>query len=229
MISGSNTIGVQPTQVAIKDGAQGNQAFDTNTLYLDYTNNAVGVGNTTPGEALDVTGNARVSGNFTYSVPKTYDYAIAGPEFAQANHIDDEEWRSGQTTGYKFMVNGGGNATYTTDAEAGVHLPQGATVTQLLCYYYDNDAAIDVSFTIYLIRITSAGSVLSMAQVARPTTALQTTTVQTVSDTTVSSATIDNTSNTYYLYLDNFTTNGVPSSNVRWYGCHISYTVNQAG
>lgn len=228
VITSGSAIGVQPSQVALKDATQGNQAFDTNTLYLDYTNNAVGVGNTTPGEALDVTGNARVSGNFTYSVPKTYDYAIAGPEFIQANRIDDEEWRSGQTTGYKYLVNGGGNATYSSDSEAGVHLPQGATVTQMLCYWYDNDATIDVSFTIHLLRITAAGSVLSMGQVARAAAALQTTTIQTVSDTTINSATIDNTSSTYYMYLDNFTTTGVPTSNVRWYGCHISYTVNQA-
>jgi hypothetical protein len=41
--------------VARKDAAGGNQAFDTNTLFLDYTNNRVGVG-TTPAGTFHVSG-----------------------------------------------------------------------------------------------------------------------------------------------------------------------------
>jgi hypothetical protein len=42
----------------------GNVAFDTSTLYVDATNNRVGILNTTPDAALTVTGSANVSSDF---------------------------------------------------------------------------------------------------------------------------------------------------------------------
>jgi hypothetical protein len=43
-----------------------NLAFNTNTLYLNYTGNSVGIGTTTPGATLEVAGNVLV-GNVTIS------------------------------------------------------------------------------------------------------------------------------------------------------------------
>jgi len=40
---------------------------DTNTLYVDATNNRVGIGTATPTEALDVVGNAEINGNIIVS------------------------------------------------------------------------------------------------------------------------------------------------------------------
>ena len=41
-------------------------AFNTNLLYVDVSNGRIGIGNTSPGNfKLDVTGNARISGNTT--------------------------------------------------------------------------------------------------------------------------------------------------------------------
>ena len=43
----------------------GQLAVDTNTLFVDATNNRVGVGTTTPATSLHVVGNATISGNAT--------------------------------------------------------------------------------------------------------------------------------------------------------------------
>lgn len=42
----------------------GNTTFDTNTLYVDSSNDRVGIGNTSPSDKLDVTGNVSSAGNF---------------------------------------------------------------------------------------------------------------------------------------------------------------------
>ena len=43
----------------------GNYNFDSGTLYIDSTNNRVGIGNTNPSQTLTVTGNVSVSGNLS--------------------------------------------------------------------------------------------------------------------------------------------------------------------
>jgi hypothetical protein len=58
-ISGNTVIGGAVHSIA------GNVAFDTNTLFVDATNNRVGIVNTTPDASLTVTGTANVSGNVT--------------------------------------------------------------------------------------------------------------------------------------------------------------------
>ncbi len=52
----------------------GNVAFDTNTLFVDATNNFVGIGTTSPATALNVIGNIRIEGanpNFAFAETDT--------------------------------------------------------------------------------------------------------------------------------------------------------------
>jgi hypothetical protein len=57
------TIGDSGDTVNFADGT--NLSIDTNTLYIDSTNNRVGIANSSPSVALDVTGDAKVSGDLT--------------------------------------------------------------------------------------------------------------------------------------------------------------------
>ena len=57
------TIGDSGDTVNFADGT--NLSIDTNTLYIDSTNNRVGIANASPSVALDVTGAAKVSGDLT--------------------------------------------------------------------------------------------------------------------------------------------------------------------
>jgi hypothetical protein len=71
-------IAVDSAIIARKDTAGGNQAFDTNTLFLDYGNNRVGIGTTTPAVALEVAGVTRAT-DLQYAAP------IAGQVMAVSN------------------------------------------------------------------------------------------------------------------------------------------------
>ncbi len=64
------TIGDSGDTVNFADGT--NLSIDTNTLYIDSTNNRVGIANASPSVALDVTGDAKVSGDLTVDTSTLY-------------------------------------------------------------------------------------------------------------------------------------------------------------
>lgn len=61
-VSGSTRIGGNTTLAGTLHTVSGNVNFDTATLFVDATNDRVGVGNSTPDATLTVTGSANVSG-----------------------------------------------------------------------------------------------------------------------------------------------------------------------
>ena len=77
----------------------GDLTVDTDTLYVDSTNNRVGIGNTSPTQALDVTGDIITSGGVY----------LGGA--GSANKLDDYE--EGTWTP-SFASDGSVSATYTT-------------------------------------------------------------------------------------------------------------------
>jgi hypothetical protein len=220
----TSTFLIDTAIVPVKDGTAGPQNFDSGTLFLDYGQNRVGIGTVSPTEELDVSGDAQVLGEYKYSGAKFYDYFVHAGAFVQPHGIDDEEWRS---TGGGFRHLSGGTPTFVSDAEAGVNLPQGAVVIQLSCYFFDNDATANVSFIIQLVRMNISAGVSTMTSMVQPQTPLQSSLIQTISNTSISIPTIDN-AHAYYLYLDNFSTlNIAPTTNIRWYGCRITYVLSQ--
>lgn len=58
----SNTLSVTGTTTLGDVNASGNANFDSGTLFVDATNNRVGVGNTTPATTLEVAGNLGIGG-----------------------------------------------------------------------------------------------------------------------------------------------------------------------
>lgn len=138
------------TVVARKDAAAGNQAFDTNTLYLDYANNLVGAGTigTIPsvgGDRLQVSGTVSASG-YNYASTRTGYYFIPGSAFSA--NVEDEQWYLG--TGYDYI--GAGTSTYSINLHAPVNLPQGSTIETFTCYRYDANASGDIAGSARLYR-----------------------------------------------------------------------------
>lgn len=228
-INGSNQIAVDGTVVARKDAAAGNQAFDTNTLFLDYTNNVVGVGQTPAAAgarlqvsgALQATTDVTANGNayadtFNYNAARTGYYFIPGSAFSP--NVEDELWYLG--VGYGYI--GSGTSAYSIALHAPVNLPQGSTVETFTCYRYDSNAGGDLtgSFSLYESAYASTSNT-AIATVSIATTG-SSTNVTAVSDTTPSHVVTNNT-NGYFIY-GVFTTGTNFGGTFRFYGCRITYT-----
>lgn len=204
--------------LARTDGGAGNQAFDTNTLLLDYTNNRVGVRMTTPDEELDVAGDVEVTGQYFYSSPRTfYKYLGASDFYSQSSN-----WVNTGQYGYA-------NTNLSVLLYARPDLPQGAEVTRLICYYYDNSTAIDIEdFDIYFRRRAySSASVTNVISDINDPTNVTSSTVFGVSAT--GSVEIDKLRNEYYIYvLFDLTTASTANSAGRFYGCRVDYRMDRA-
>jgi hypothetical protein len=148
------TFATDNTVVARKDLAAGNQAFDTNVLFLDYTNNRVGVNNAAPsaGTALDVTGTVRAT-NFSFASPVSTS-VIAHPTWCTRAlssadpHLDTEVVNPPNAFGPSISsVAEGPNTTLNFVCPVNIYVPSGATVTLTggSMAYYDGAATCRVS------------------------------------------------------------------------------------
>ncbi|HWO25542.1 MAG TPA: hypothetical protein VNO30_42675 [Kofleriaceae bacterium] len=215
------TFAIDSSIVARKDAAAGNQAFDANTLYLDYTNNRVGVGTAAPGAPLDVVGNMR-AGGYSYAAARTGYFYIAGNSMTPNLDFQDEEWNI-SSSGYGYI--GGGVAGYAIPLTGAVTVPNGVTLTSLFCHYYDNDTVngLSISAQLYNRPYTSASVTLMGSLSASTTAAGAATTISTISDTTITAPVVANDVNHYYFYVS-FTNTTNFTINLRLYGCGVTYT-----
>jgi len=90
----------------------GDLTVDTNTLYVDSTNNRVGIGNAAPTQALDVTGDIVTSGGVY----------LGGT--GSANLLDDYE----EGTWTPSLAFGGGNSGMTYSQQSGTYRKVGSFV-----------------------------------------------------------------------------------------------------
>ncbi len=180
----------------------------------------VGIGTTTPSAKLDVDngGSIEVDGEYTYETPKTHYYSVAGNSFVGTREGLDL-WNASLNLIYGQWSSG--SATYPI-AVAPVNLPDGATITDVTAYIYDNDGTITYQprITLYTIFMSSGSygivgtGTLASNSVSTTPQALSITTNHTV-----------NNQNAYYL---KFQSEGNAGSNIRLYGVRITYTVNKA-
>lgn len=95
----------------------GNTAIDTNVLFVDTVGNKVGVGTTTPTQALDVVGSLNVSANITATAIKVGPYTVwhSGTLDVGANTV----WHSGNDGGSSGLDAGlldGNSSTFFTNS-----------------------------------------------------------------------------------------------------------------
>lgn len=209
------TFSVDGSVVARKDVAAGNQSFDSGTLYLDYANNRVGVGITSPTQALDVSGNARAV-DFRYQSPATQTYVVPHVEFQNWDLTNFAPVR--RSTDHLSVI--GFSVPVSATLDAALHLPAGASTTQLACDFFDNSSNNlgytitsyhrDQSQTVAVAQATSAsnttGPSLSITSIAIPWT------------TTIVA------NDTYFIRVT-LTQQVTSDPDLRFYGCRVNYTV----
>ncbi len=210
------TFATDNSVVARKDSLAGNQAFDSTTLVLDYANNRVGIGTSTPAVSLDVAGPIR-GNSLQLTVAQTGYYNQPGHAFTPDNV--GAGWNIG--AGY-------GNLTSGTSIGLGapVTVPDGVTITQLDCYRYDNDAANNVGGSMVLYRRAYTSTTNESLGSVSLSTAGQSTSVQVV---TVAVAGANNVvdNDLYQYYLSGTFLNTPALGSLYFYGCRVRYTYTQ--
>lgn len=151
-------------------------------------------------------GDVHITGEVTMDTVVRY-YSIPGCEFGAV--YENYDW---YRASYLYTLAAG-----ATHWVAGVHLPDGAVVTEINGYVYDNDAS-DIIVRLY--RSNHSGGYNTMADV---TSSGASTSVRTFTDNSIDYATIDN--EDYYYYARVGLNSG--DSNHRLYQIRIKYEITQ--
>ena len=193
----------------------GTNAAPTQGLLVEGT---VGIGTSTPNQKLDVEGSIEVDDYYTYESAKTHYQSFAPTTFRS---IMPDQYSLGTNNAadwYTYFRSGGTSYGYGT---AIVNLPDGAIVTEIEGWIYDNLSTNPVRVQLMRQQLGS-GSLLTMASV-ESATATASTTIQQLTDVSISSSTIDNSTYSYFLRY----TGRQNSTDTRLYGAKITYTVNK--
>ncbi|MCO6499989.1 MAG: hypothetical protein J5I47_06375 [Vicingus serpentipes] len=181
----------------------------------------VGIGTTTPSEKLDIDagGSIQVDGEYTYEAVKTH-YQSYAPTAFRALLPDVYSFGTYLAADYYTYFRSGGTAFgYAT---VGVNLPDGAVITNLEAWIWDNLSTNPVRVTLYRQQLGS-DVVAQMAEV-ESLSATSLASVQNLTDGTIANATIDNQNYAYFLMF----TGRQNSQDSRLYGAKLTYTVTQA-
>ncbi len=170
----------------------------------------------------NVDGNLTVTGDYKYSAAKKYIKHYPAHGFSPTFTGDLEKYAV-TPDGYTYLASGGENYAYGLCAN--VDLPQGAKITELRLYVYDNYSQVDLNYDVYLKR-RYYGS-LSATNVATliGATSGQSTNIRPYSTTTITNPTIDK---NYSYYLNcTFTNSGtyVLTYDLRFYEIWIEYEI----
>ncbi len=193
--------------------------FGTDHIVLSAGGN-VGIGVTNPSSELEVIGDVEIPAinDYTYSTAKTHYQSFAPTTF---NSLLPDIFDFGTFLAadfYAYFRNGGTAFGYAT---VEVNLPDGARVTELEAWIYDNLTTNPVRVDLYRQALGSP-TVISMARIE--STAINASTlVQNLTDNTISFELIDNENYAYFLFF----TGRQNSNESRLYGAKVAYTVTE--
>ena len=211
------------------------QSFDNGLLFLDPLAKEVGINTITPGFSLDVNGAFRVTGDaasggeFTYTSAKTYTHTIAPTAFRATYTSDPTDYHVYDLFGgYGFARKS--TAVFVT---APVNLPDGVTVTEVRCYWYDARVAdwTGLDFRLYRNSLGSTNNEVMASASASSLTLMShnTNAVESFAATDINPAVINNSTNYYHIRMVlNYDVS--PCSNsclLRFYGCSINYDLSR--
>jgi hypothetical protein len=182
-------------------------------------NGDVGIGTNSPSEELDVEGDIQVDGDYKYESVKTRYYSLSAKSFV-AGDASEDLYDSQLNLIFSFFKTG--SAVYSI-ANAGLELPDGARITKVEAYIYDNDGATSYQPRIALYRITMASATYSTIGSATLAGNSASSTPQVLS--LALNSVIDN---SLYAYHLKFQSTGSAGNSVRLYGVKVTYTVTQA-
>jgi len=170
---------------------------------------------------VEVEGGIEVGGEYAYASSKTHYQSFPSSAFSATK---PGSYTFGQSSiasindRYGVFVSGGTSLGY---ADAALNLPDGATVTEIKAWIWDNDATKPVRVQLYAVTLgTDDGSPVSSSAESDVATAMASIQEVTVPVNLV----IDNSTQAYQLIF----TGGQANEETRLYNVRITYTVDQA-
>lgn len=174
----------------------------------------VGIGTTTPAEALEVVGNISAD-KVVYRSARTHYYSVGDGAFFSA-------------TGEPFETSRGYGGTFITTAGYGilvaeVHLPDGAVVTEFKVYFVDNTDDPGEDFSVSLVRVLNGFSTLATVDTSSVTASPD---LQNLVDSSINIPIIDNSSgHTYHVRV--ITDHWPGADTLRIASAVIEYTISE--
>ncbi|MEM7297275.1 MAG: hypothetical protein AAF391_03300, partial [Bacteroidota bacterium] len=158
--------------------------------------------------------------NYTYASAQTRQMSYHPTEFNQVRFdgLTSEFIHGNFTNQQAYFSGGGGSLGYAT---APIKLPDGAVITAVDGYLFDNDGGNFARVQVFRSQVGVGNSTETMAQVE---TSIESASVQTLTDNTIFNSTIDNSNYSYRILFtarDN-------TSLTELHGVRITYTVLQA-
>jgi hypothetical protein len=187
-----------------------------------YYNGAVGIGTT----SVPTTSLLKVQGDVEIPAANDYSYTTAKtkylnvPAVAFRGGISVQSTFSAGTQAYAYFNSGTvGLSEYVLSP---IYLPDGAIITGVDAYVFDNDATYNVGSVDVMAKSNTStiGSILINVSAG---TTVQNSVIQTLSLSGLS-LTVNNSLNSYYLRVNLIENN----ANIRLYGMRITYTVSKA-
>ncbi len=200
----------------------GGQSFDDGTLRINADTDRVGVG-VVPDQTLDVGGNVETTGDYRFEPARQYRHFIHPEKYLAIDSDGNWEIR----TLYRQIDNVAGIASITSYAP--MNLPDGAVITEFSCYYYDNDINTNLTLSGTLRRRDHDEIInATMASVDVGTSDPFVTSIPlAITTTSITDATVDNASYAYVSRLDWLVSEGDLTAELRFYGCLVTYTLQQ--
>lgn len=169
---------------------------------------------------LSVSGDVVAAGDYTFTAPRTVRIAIPVDDFVVFRSDDDEAWWL-DSAGYAYISSG--TLPFDLPVSAALDLPNGATVKQLGCAYYDNWDSGGGAGNLTLIgelsrrpRDMPFGEAMGSIFTSSSGTSTE---VQMVVDDTIGDAVVDNELYEYRMTAQMQT--DVISHHLRFYGCEV--------
>ena len=175
----------------------------------------IGIGTMFPVAELEVKGNIKAD-KVIYSSPRTYYYAVSGDEFSPRTN-SGSTYRRAYGNGGAYMLSG--SEMLMT---GGVHLPQGAVITEFEGFFYDSDTGKNLTAVLY--KKWFASGYTSVAEV----TSSGISGFGSNSDSSIGGpSTVDNKTGTYqvHVFATNWSTSG---SKLTIMGALVTYTLDEA-
>ncbi|MDZ7791904.1 MAG: hypothetical protein U5L08_15685 [Xanthomonadales bacterium] len=154
-------------------------------------------------------------------------YSVTGAAF-EVPDLEDDLMDKSIFGGYAY-ADSNPDSIFLADLYTPLHLPDGATIESLRCFFYDGNPTYDLADSSVALRVRNhTSTAVNTAASLSMTSSGESSVVQEASDNSIASSldVVDNVNRTYWLDATwSIVQEAVGSAALRFYGCTVEYSV----